>query len=59
MMANKFATGQEKYVTMGGRIALLKSVTTSQAIYPLIVLSTPLGIMKAMLKLERAFLWDV
>jgi hypothetical protein len=58
MMANKFATGQEKYVTMGGRIALLKSVTTSQAIYPLTALSTPLGIMKAMLKLECDFRCD-
>jgi hypothetical protein len=40
-----------------GRTTLIKSVTTSQAIYPLIALSPPLSIMKAMLKLEHAFLW--
>jgi hypothetical protein len=47
MMANKLA-GQGKYVT----------TARSQAICPLTALSTPLGIMKAMLKLECDFLCD-
>ncbi|KAM0826790.1 hypothetical protein ACQ4PT_068642 [Festuca glaucescens] len=56
-MAKKLPIGQGKYVTTAGRMALIKSVTTSQTIYPLTALSPPLSIMKAMLKLERAFLW--
>jgi hypothetical protein len=56
-IAKKLSIGQEKYVTTPSRTTLIKSVTTSQAIYPLTALSPPLSIMKAMLKLECAFLW--
>jgi hypothetical protein len=44
-------------ITTTGRVALIKSVTTSQAIYDLAALAPPKGIMKAILVLERAFGW--
>jgi hypothetical protein len=56
-MASKLPLGQGKYVTTAGRVQLVKSVITSQAIYPLTVLPLPKGILKAMTKLERAFVW--
>jgi hypothetical protein len=54
-MASKLPLGQGKYITTAGRVELIKSVITSQAIYPLTVLPVPKGILKAMTKLERAF----
>jgi hypothetical protein len=56
-MASKLPLGQGKYVTTAGRVELVKSVVTSQAIYPLTVLPVPRDILKAMTKLERAFVW--
>jgi hypothetical protein len=56
-MASKLPLGQGKYVTTAGRVQLVKSIITSQAIYPLIVLPLPKGILKAMTKLERVFVW--
>jgi hypothetical protein len=56
-MASKLPLGQGKYVTTAGRMALVKSVTASQAIYPPTVLSLPMGILKAIFKLERAIIW--
>jgi hypothetical protein len=53
-MANKLPIGQGKYVTTAGRLELIKSVTTAQAIHPLFVLTPPKGILKAMLKVYRA-----
>jgi hypothetical protein len=44
-------------LTTAGRASLIKFATTSQAIYPFTALPPPKGIMKAILKLERAFLW--
>jgi hypothetical protein len=49
--------GQGKYVNTAGRVELVKSVITSQAIYPLTILSMPKEILKAMTKLEHAFVW--
>jgi hypothetical protein len=54
-MAKKLPTRQGKYITAASRTDLIKSMTTSQEIYPLTALSRPLSIMKAMLKLERGF----
>jgi hypothetical protein len=56
-MASKLPLGQGKYITTAGRVELVKSVITSQAIYPLTVLPMPKGILKAMTKLEHAFVW--
>jgi hypothetical protein len=36
---------EHKYVTTPEKIALIKSVTTSQAIYPITALAPPKGIM--------------
>jgi hypothetical protein len=57
-MATKLPLGQGKYITTAGRVELVKSVITSQAIYPLTVLPMPKGILKAMMKLEHAFVWE-
>ena len=56
-MARKLPIGHGKMVSTAGRVALIKSVTTSQAIYPLTVLAPPKNIMKAFINIERAFLW--
>jgi hypothetical protein len=56
-MASKLPLGQGKYITTAGRVELIKSVITSQVIYPLTVLLVPKGILKAMTKLECAFVW--
>jgi hypothetical protein len=56
-MASKLPIGQGKFITTAGRATFVKSVIASQAIYPLTVLPVPKGILKTMLKLERAFLW--
>jgi hypothetical protein len=56
-MASKLSLGQGKYVTTARRVQLVKSVITSQDIYPLTVLPLPKGILKAMTELERAFVW--
>jgi hypothetical protein len=42
---------------MAGRTSLVKSVLASQAIYHLTPLSVPPGTLKAINKLERAFVW--
>jgi hypothetical protein len=51
-MESKLPLGQGKYITTAERADLVKSVITSQAIYPLTVLPVPKGILKAMTKLE-------
>jgi hypothetical protein len=51
-MESKLPLGQGKYITTAERAELVKSVITSQAIYPLTVLPVPKGILKAMTKLE-------
>jgi hypothetical protein len=56
-MASKLPIGQGKYVTTAGRAALIRSVIVSIALYPLTVLPNPKGILEAINKLERAFLW--
>jgi hypothetical protein len=56
-MATKLPLGQGKYIITAGRVELVKSVITSQAIYPLTVLPMPKEILKVMTKLERAFVW--
>jgi hypothetical protein len=55
-MDSKLLIGQGKYVTTIGRAALINSIVASQDIYPLIVLSPLKVILKAIFKLERAFL---
>jgi hypothetical protein len=50
-MAIELPLGQGKYVTTAGRVALVKSVIASQAIYPLTVLPLPKGILKAIFML--------
>ena len=56
-MARRLPIGQGKYITTTRRVELIKSVTTSQAIYTLTSLAPPKSIMTAIRKLERAFLW--
>jgi hypothetical protein len=56
-MASKLPIGQGKYVTTAGRATLIQSVIAFQVIYPIFVLPLPKGILKAIFKLERAFLW--
>jgi hypothetical protein len=56
-MASKLPIGQGKYVTTAGRATLIRSVIVSIALYPLTVLPNPKGILEAINKLERAFLW--
>jgi hypothetical protein len=59
-MVRKLPIGQGKYVTTAGRVTLIKSVTTCQAIYSLTALVPPKDIMKAILKLERhPTRWDL
>jgi hypothetical protein len=43
---------------MASRVALVKSVVASQAIYHLTPLSIPPGTLKYINKLERAFIWS-
>ena len=56
-MAHKLPIGHGKRITTAGRVPLIRSVTTYQAIYPLTGLSPPKIIMTVILKLEPAFLW--
>jgi hypothetical protein len=56
-MHDTIPIGQGKYVKTARRAALIQFVIASQAIYPLSVLPIPKGILKAIFKLERAFLW--
>jgi hypothetical protein len=58
-MASKLPIGQEKYVTTTRRVSLVKFVIASESIYPLTVLSLPLGILKAIFKLECAYIWTI
>jgi hypothetical protein len=58
-MASKLPIGQEKYVTTIERVSLVKFIIASKSIYPLTVLSLPLGILKAISKLECAYIWTV
>jgi hypothetical protein len=46
-----------KFINMAGRVSLVKSVLASQAIYHLTPLNIPLGTMKYLNKIERAFTW--
>jgi hypothetical protein len=55
-MASKLPLGHGKYDTTIEKMALVKSVTAFQAIYPPTVLSLPKGILKAIFKLERAII---
>jgi hypothetical protein len=55
-MASKLSIGQGKYATTDGRSALIRFVIASIALYSLAV-PLPKGILKAISKLERAFLW--
>jgi hypothetical protein len=56
-MASKLPIGQGNIITTARRATLLKYVTTCQAIYPLAALPLPKGILKAIIKLMRAFFW--
>ena len=56
-MARKLPIGHGKFITTAGRVAFVKSVTTSQALYPLTALAPPKSIFKAMIKVVRAFVW--
>jgi hypothetical protein len=55
--AGKLPTWNGKLVNMAGRVALVKSVLASHAIYHLTPLSIPPGTMQYINKLERAFVW--
>jgi hypothetical protein len=56
-IVSKLPIGKGKYVTTTRRAALIKSAIASITIYPLTVLPLPKGILKAIFKLEHAFLW--
>jgi hypothetical protein len=53
----KLPTWNGKLVNMAGRVALVKSVLASQAIYHLTPLTIPPVTLKYINKLERAFVW--
>jgi hypothetical protein len=53
----KLPTWNGKFVNMAGRVSLVKSVLASQEIYHLTPLTIPLGTMKYLNKVERAFIW--
>jgi hypothetical protein len=55
--AGKLPTWNGKMINMAGRVALVKSVLASQAIYHITPLAIPLGTLKFINKLERAFVW--
>jgi hypothetical protein len=56
--AGNLPTWNGKLVTTAGRAALVKSVIASQAMYHLTPLALPLGTIKFINKIERAFLWS-
>jgi hypothetical protein len=55
-MASKLPIGKGKYANTDGRAALIRFVIASNVLYPL-ALPLPKGILTAISKLERAFLW--
>jgi hypothetical protein len=55
--AGKLPTWNGKMINMAGRVALVKLVLASQAIYHITPLAIPPGTLKFINKLERAFVW--
>jgi hypothetical protein len=56
-IAAKLPTHLGKHLTAAGRCTWIKSVSTSQAIYPLTPLHVPPPTLKAIANLQRAFFW--
>ena len=56
--ASKLTTYEGKNITTIGRTTLVKSVITSQVVYPATPLVIPPTILLKVNKLERAFLWS-
>ena len=56
--ASKLTTYEGKNITTIGRTTLVKSVITSQAVYPATPLVIPPTILLKVNKLQRAFLWS-
>jgi hypothetical protein len=46
-----------RYFKISGRMTLVKSVLTSQTIYPLTILHVPVEPLQAILKFIRSFFW--
>ena len=57
-VASKLSTYDGQNITTIGRTALVKSVITSQVVYPATPLVIPPTILHSVNKLERAFLWS-
>ena len=57
-VASKLTTYEGQNITTIGRTALVKSVITSQLVYPAMLLVIPQTILHNVNKLERAFLWS-
>jgi hypothetical protein len=55
--ANRLVPWNGKHFTMAGRRALVKSVLTSQVIYPLTAIDVPAEPLQAIQKIIRGFLW--
>jgi hypothetical protein len=55
--ARKFPTWNGKFIAMAGRVSLVKSALSSQAIYHLTPFPTHPPTLKFINKLERAFIW--
>jgi hypothetical protein len=56
-LAAKLSTINGNNITMAGRLSLVKSVISSQLIYPLTALRLPIGLIEKAEKIEREFLW--
>jgi mannosylglycoprotein endo-beta-mannosidase len=55
--AGRLPTWNGKLINMAGRVELVKSVLSSQAIYHLTPLTVPPGTLNYINKIERAFVW--
>ena len=53
----KLSTWKGKFISMAGRICLIKSVLNSLSLYYMSVFAIPKGITKAIFSIIRSFLW--
>jgi hypothetical protein len=54
---NRLFSWKHKYVSLGGRVVLINSVLASIPIFYLSYLKMPTGVRKAIIRLQRNFLW--
>lgn len=56
-MKKKLKTWEDKKISLGGRIALIRAVLTSLPIYQLSFYQLPKKILNTLISLQRNFLW--